>query len=371
MKRLITAIGIVAACAWLGPAQAQTQTPGGEIQFRPDANPTVMNPPENVTGAAWVPYRIAKSKPSQDQALDDPILRGAIDLHAHFGPDTYNRQWDAFEIVKRAAAHGMRGLVLKSHWTSTADIAKLAQTYAAPNSPIEVWGGLVLNTTVGGINPMAVRAFAETSGDRAKIVWMPTHDSEHEVRFLKQARPFVRVSKDGKLLPQVYEVLDLIKHYDLTLATGHVEPAEMLQIVEAANARGIDRIIITHPELGDQFGKPTIPQVAKAVALGAYAEVVASELFRAGRDNSIAEIRELGPAHVVVSTDSGIIGTPNHTDAIVMAARILRQAGFSEEELRMMFVTNPAKVLGLPPPGDGVAPATAARAPGTAGPSGN
>ena len=34
----------------------------------------------------------------------------------------------------------------------------------------------------------------------------------------------------------------------------------------------------------------------------------------------------------------------NHTDAIVMAARILREAGFSEGELRMMFVTNPAKV---------------------------
>ncbi len=347
MRRTFALLGILLASAGLTVASAQN-----EAVFQPDSTPSVMNPPKNTVGGAWTPYKVAKSRPSQDQHLDDPILRGAIDLHAHFGPDTYNRQWDAFEIVRRAARHGMRGLVLKSHWTATADIAKLAQDHALDGTDvrrgIEVWGGLVLNSTVGGINPMAVRAFAETSGGRAKIVWMPTHDSEHEVRYLKQARPFVRVSEQRKLLPQVLEVLDLIAAYDLTLATGHVEPEEMLQIVDAARARGIEHIIITHPELGEQFGKATIPQVAEAVAKGAYAEVVASELFRAGRDHSIAEIRTLGPAHVVISTDSGIIGTPNHTDAIVMAARILRAAGFSEADLRMMFISNPAKVLGLP-----------------------
>ena len=341
--------------AFVGALVASTCSIGAAAQTddasRADELPTIMSPPENVTGAAWVPYRIARSEPSQDQSLNDPILKGAIDLHAHFGPDTYNRQWDAFEIVRRASAYGMRGVVLKSHWTSTADIAQLAQTNAATG--VEVWGGLVLNTTVGGINPMAVRAFAETSGNRAKIVWMPTHDSEFEVRYLKQERPFVRVSHEGELLPQVLQVLDLIAAYDLTLATGHVAPSEMLQIVDAAKARGIDRILITHPELGDQFGRPQRSLVVEAAAKGAFVEVVANELARSTRDRSIEEIREIGPANMVVSTDSGIIGTPNHTDAIVMAARTLRAAGFTEDELALMFIINPAKVLGLEPTGVG------------------
>jgi predicted TIM-barrel fold metal-dependent hydrolase len=195
-----------------------------------------------------------------------------------------------------------------------------------------------------------VRAFAETSGGKAKVVWMPTHDSEHEVRYLKQARPFVRVSHEGVLLPQVLEVLDLIAHYDLTLATGHVTPREMLQIIEEAKKRGVDRIIVTHPGLAPQFSDPTVEDVQRAVAQGAYAEIVASELFRAGsRDDAIALIRTLGPEHCILSTDSGIVGTPNHTDALALAAQILREAGFGENDLALMAKINPARVLGLGP----------------------
>ena len=345
MRGITSALGAaaIALFAFAAPAAAQT-----ENTWAPEPIPSMVMPAENTALSSWERYKVSRGKPSVDQHLDDPILRGAIDLHAHFGPDTYNRQWDAFEIARRAHEHGMRGIVLKSHFTHTADLAEMTHRYATPD--MDVWGGLVLNSTVGGINPMAVRAFAETSGGRAKVVWMPTHDSEHEVRYLKENRPFVRVSADGKLLPQVLEVLDLIAHYNLTLATGHVEPEEMLQIVDAAKKRGIDRIVITHPGLGAQFGDPTADQVKQAVAEGAYMEVVASELFRAGKDDSIAMIRAVGPEHCIVSTDSGIVGTPNHTDALVLAANILREAGFTEAQLDQMFKANPARVLGLSAP---------------------
>ncbi len=88
-----------------------------------------------------------------------------------------------------------------------------------------------MDTPEGGLNPQAVRYFADVEGGYAKVVWMPTHDAEHEVTFLRESRPFVRVSQDGKLLPQVGEVLDVIAEYKLTLATGHVSPEEMLMIV--------------------------------------------------------------------------------------------------------------------------------------------
>ncbi len=177
---------------------------------------------------------------------------------------------------------------------------------------------------------------------------MPTHDSEFEVKYLKESRPYVRVSKDGVLLPEVLQVLDLIAQYKLTLATGHVSPTEMLQIVDEAKKRGVDRIIITHPDLGPQFTNPTTDELKKAVADGAYAEIVATSLNGKNPQPFIDMIKTLGPAHCVISTDSGLVGTPNHADALVMAANVLRKAKFSEADLNVMFKKNPAVVLGLP-----------------------
>ncbi|HVY80076.1 MAG TPA: DUF6282 family protein [Steroidobacteraceae bacterium] len=310
------------------------------------ASSSIVNPSTNKDLDAWESYKTRSPEPRPDEHLDDPVLHGAIDVHAHFGPDSYDRQWDAFEIARAAHAHGMRGLVLKNHYAESAGLAYLVRKYDQVPG-LEVFGGLALNSTVGGINPQAVRYFAEVQGHYAKIVWMPTHDSKTEVEHLKQVRPYVIVSKNGVLLPEVLEVLDLIKQYDLTLATGHVSAEEMVQIVSEAKKRGIDRIIITHPNLGPMFTDPTIEQLRRVVALGAYAEIVSSELVGKLKDNTVALIRTLGPAHCIVSSDSGLTGFYSHTDALVRAARVLRQEGFSEADLNAMFKTNPARVLGL------------------------
>jgi predicted TIM-barrel fold metal-dependent hydrolase len=308
---------------------------------------SVVNPSPNTDLNGWAVYEGRFTTPSVDEHLDDPVLKGAIDIHAHFGPDTYDRQWDAFEIAKLAQERGLRGAVFKNHWTESAGVAYLVRKYA--NAPgFEAYGSLSLNATVGGINPQAVRYFAEVEGRFAKVVWMPTHDSEHEVKEIKEARPYVIVSKDGVLLPEVLEVLDLISEYKLTLATGHVNAEEMVQIVAEAKKRGVERIILTHPNMGPMFTDPTIEQLNKATAMGAYAEIVTSELTGRTSTEFINVIRTLGAEHCIISSDRGLIGSRNHADALVLAARILREEGFSEEDLNLMFKANPAKVLGLP-----------------------
>lgn len=285
--------------------------------------------------------------PSKDEHLTDPILKGAVDLHAHFGPDAFARQWDAFEIAKFMKERGMRGAVFKNHFSESAGLAYLIRKYAAPG--FEAFGGLALNAEVGGINPMAVRYFAAVEGKYARIVWMPTHDSEHEASYSGDHRPFVSVSKDGVLLPNVLEVLDLIKQFNLTLATGHVTPVETLQILEEAKKRGIPHLIVTHPGLGPMFTDPTIDQIKQMVGLGAKIEVVANELWGKDKDKILAMIKTVGPASCFVSSDSGLVGTPYHTDAFVKAIRILRQAGYSESDLDLMFRKNPAELIGLKP----------------------
>src|SRR4029077_19745408 len=138
---------------------------------------------------AWESYKNRKYPPSVDQHLTDPVLIGAIDLHAHSDPDSYPRSWDGFEVAKLAQERGMRGIVLKNHWTETAGLAYLTRKYATPG--FEVFGAVTLDTAVGRVNTQAARSMIDVVGSRGRIVWMPTHDSEHEVRYNKESRPFV------------------------------------------------------------------------------------------------------------------------------------------------------------------------------------
>lgn len=296
----------------------------------------------------WEPYKNAGRPPSVDQRLTDPVLVGAIDLHAHHGPDSYPRQWDAFEVVALAKERGLRAVVLKNHWTETASTAYLVRKHGTQG--IEVFGAVSLDTPVGGVNPQAVRYMVDVTGGWGRIVWLPTHDSEHEVTYNEEQRPFVRVSQGGALLPETLEVLDLIVEHGLTLATGHVTPEETLMILAEARRRGIERMIVTHPLLDPQFTFMTVPQLREAVALGGLVEITAGSLFRdgPGRQRVLDALRAIGPESFFVGSDSGLTGTPNHTDALVLAARVLRENGFDEAALDVLFKANPARLLGLP-----------------------
>ena len=298
--------------------------------------------------AHWEPYKTQHPKPSVDQKLRDPALIGAIDLHAHYGPDSYPRQWDAFEVVKLAKERGMRGVVLKNHWTESAGLAQLIRKYGTQG--IEVFGSVTLDTPVGGVNPMAVRYMADIEGGWGRIVWMPTHDSEREVNYNKETRAKAIVSRNGKLIPEVFEVLDLIKEANLTLATGHVAPEEALMIMAEARQRGITRIIVTHPLLGPQFTDMSLPQLQESVKLGGAIEITAGTISRDGaaKTRAIEVIKALGTQNVFLASDSGLVGTPNHPDALAMAAKSLRAAGFSEQDLNQMFKDTPARLVGLP-----------------------
>ncbi len=92
----------------------------------------IVVPGQNIDKSAWEPYKSRNPAPSVDQHLDDPILKGAIDIHAHYGPDSYGRQWDAFEIAKLMQGARMRGAVFKNHWSESAGLAWLIRKYAAP-----------------------------------------------------------------------------------------------------------------------------------------------------------------------------------------------------------------------------------------------
>ena len=86
----------------------------------------------------------------------------------------------------------MRGLVLKNHYESTASLAYVVRK-EVPG--IEIFGGIDLNLTVGGMNAAAVERMTMVKGGWGRVVWMPTFDAENQVRFSRETRPFVSVAR--------------------------------------------------------------------------------------------------------------------------------------------------------------------------------
>ena len=282
----------------------------------------------------------------------DRRLAGAIDIHVHSLPDSETWRIDAIDVAKLARERGMRGLVLKSHWESTAMLAYIVRK-EVPG--LEVFGGIGLSRAVGGVNAAAVEEMARVTGGFGRVVWMPTIESEHGVRAAGSNRPFVSVSRNGELLPEVRDVISVIAKNGLVLATGHSSGEEDLMLVAEGQRQGAQHMVVTHA-----MSRPirmTLPQMQQAAKLGAFVEIVyvhsltIPELRRTAVYSAadVAEaIRNVGPESVILSTDMGQVGIPLPPDGLAAFASALAAQGVSEKDLGRMMKENPARLLGLP-----------------------
>ena len=280
------------------------------------------------------------------QTFGQSRLEGVIDLHAHCAPDNVARSIDAIELAKLAQHRQMRGLVLKNHSEPTATLAWLVRK-EVPG--VEVFGGIVLNRAVGGINPSAVESMARFEGGWGKVIWLPTTDAENQVRVSKASRPFVRVTKDGKLLPEVTEVLVLAAKYHLLLETGHVSAEECLLVVREARRLGVRHVVVTHAMVPPVA--MTLAQMRTAVREGALLEFVYGALLGQKPPLHIADyaraIRAVGPKACILASDLGQPGNPLHPAGLEAFFDALSKEGFTQADLEVMSKTNPALVLEL------------------------
>jgi hypothetical protein len=279
-------------------------------------------------------------------ALAQGPLTGVIDIHAHCDPDSTPRSIDAIDLARLAKARGMRGLVLKNHYEPTASLAYIVRK-EVPG--IEIFGGIDLNRSVGGLNPAAIERMVLVKGGWGKVIWMPTFDAENQVRYSKQDRPFVAVSRNGRLLPEAKEVIALAAKYHLMLETGHSSAEEGLMILREARRAGVPQRVVTHAMLAPVH--MSLGQMREAAALGAYIEFVYNGLIGAGKEYTPADyahaIRELGAKSCILSSDMGQKGNPTHPDALAAFFTALRHEGISQADIDLMSRTNPARALGL------------------------
>jgi Family of unknown function (DUF6282) len=278
---------------------------------------------------------------------DSTVLRGTIDIHVHSDPDNVPRSVDGLEAARLALTKGMRGIVLKNHYDPTAGLAFLARK-TAPG--LEVFGGIDLNLTVGGMNPAAVEHMTQIAGGWGRFVWMSTFDAENQVRYSKENRPFVSVARAGALLPETKAVISVIAKHRLVLATGHVSAAEALLLLQEGRRQGAAHMVATHamnpPIVMD------VRQMQEAARLGAFIEFVGGSLAAAGAaariDGFANAIRTVGPEFCIVSSDLGQKGNPLPPDGFAAFIESLRAKGFTERELALMSKENPARLLELP-----------------------
>ena len=278
-------------------------------------------------------------------AQENP-LAGVIDIHVHCAPDSTPRSIDAIDLARLAAQRGMRGLVLKNHYQPTASLAYIVRK-EVPG--IEIFGGVDLNLSVGGMNPFAVEHMAATTGGYGRFVWMSTFDSEAQVLYSKQARPFVRVAQNGQLLPETRQVIAVIAKHNLVMATGHTSAEEALLLIREARAQGVKRMVVTHAML--QPIHMSDAQMVEAAKMGAYIEFVYNGLIGSYKESTFQDyaraIRSVGVEHCILSSDMGQPGNPLHPDGLIALFDGLRKEGITQAEIDRMAKENPARVLGL------------------------
>ena len=276
----------------------------------------------------------------------DRLLEGAMDIHVHCAPDPrVERRGSAIEFAQQARDMGMLGMVLKSHDYPTHPVAYTA-SQAVPG--VTLLGGVSLDAEVGGLNPAAVECTAKVGG---RVVWMPTFSARADRQLKGLDGGIYLLDGEGKLVPEMYPILELIKSHDMVLATGHISTQESMVLVAEARSLGISRIVVTHGTTMSFMTGMTLEDMKTLAEMGAYIEHCAHVMMpltrRMAPSDLVAIIMAIGPQHCIFSTDFGQDYHPTPAEGLRMGVATLLQAGMEEVEVGMMVKDNPCRLLGL------------------------
>lgn len=282
------------------------------------------------------------------------LLEGAYDLHVHTAPDVVSRKLDDRELARSYVAAGIKGAAIKAHYFNTEGRAyHLRQEFP----DFHAIGCVVLNNSMGGLNPYAARQAGMLG---TKLVFMPTMDAQNMWDYLDKSKdkiPFGASSKsagevkaicvydNGKLAEPIEEIIDIIIQYDMVLCTGHISPVESLALLARAQEKGLKKLIATHVEWPATCA--TLEQQKKYVACGAYLEHNIANIMSGDLpiEDLVAQVKEIGAEHMILSTDLGQAINPEPVKAFEEYVQKLLDADITQEEIRLMIAENPAKLV--------------------------
>jgi hypothetical protein len=293
------------------------------------------------------------------------LLRGAYDTHVHVAPDVVERKIDDISLAHALQELGMDGVLLKSHYGSTAERASVVRA-VVPG--VNTLGAIAMNRAVGGMNPLAVEIAAR---EGARTVWMPTVDAHNEAHEREAApgakvpvwvklqlelreqgieiAPVPVVDEDGNALPETREVIAMVARHGMLLATGHLGRDEIFEVVDTALDEGVREIVVTHPDFPSQ--SLSIEDQLELADRGALLErcFTTPHTGKMPWEQWIENIRATGAENSILSTDLGQIFNPPVQDGMALMVDRLLDAGFSDQEVHVMAVVNTRRVAGAEP----------------------
>jgi len=282
----------------------------------------------------------------------DKLLAGSIDMHLHPGPDTLKCRVDALEAARQAHQAGMRAIVIKNHYYPTIPLATLVNQLVPG---FKVFGSICLDYEIGGLNARALENAAKMG---ARVVWMPTFSSTNSRSVMRalglplEGDGFSILDQKGKLIPEIDPILNLVKAYDMVLASGHISPAETFALEKEARKKGINKFVVTHP-LDHEFVSQSLSQqeLQQLAQNGAFIECtfltfLPSE-FRHDPAHLVDIIRAVGAERCILGTDLGQLFNPLPVEGMRMFIGTLLRKGLNADQIDLMVKKNPARLLGL------------------------
>jgi Family of unknown function (DUF6282) len=321
--------------------------------------------------------------------LSRALLEGAIDIHVHAGPHIFSspRRVDPVQAATTARDAGMRAIVYMDVFEMSNGIAWLVNRVV---SDFKTYGGLIMNTVYGGMNPRAVKT-ALNYGDGAKFVSFGAHSTYFQAaregrkvdgRFVPLSELYpkfkteeldrcISIPIDSDPGPELDEILQLIAaRPEVYLNTGHVSVAEGIRLVDLAAKYGIKNVLVA----SSVTKIATMDQLKWMASKGAFIEYTLAaythttpipkthyyvEREYASIDEGMSEedlggvrtvaeqIAELGADHCIVATDFGVYTLPEPVEGLREFIACLLDLGTPEGDIRKLTSSNPGRLLGL------------------------
>lgn len=297
-------------------------------------------------------FHARKDMNLSDEVIEN-LMQGLIDFHIHAAPDTASdRIYDEEDVALRACEAGMKAVVFKCHSTPSSARTLLIQQsvnkWANANGkrPTDVFGGVALNYSVGGLNVEAVNASLQLGG---KFVWTPSKDSAHHYRVMGKQGGIEVLTEKGKVVPALQDVFEVIREHGLILGLSHHSVQERFILIKEARKAGIEKIVINHP-LGE-INRATPEQISQMAEMGAFIGVTyvtsIPNLYstQASSEDMLKVFKLVGFDKIVGGSELTQIGNPHPTDGFKLFLRVLLFLGVQEDEVRKMFDKTPSSLL--------------------------
>lgn len=277
------------------------------------------------------------------------LLEGSIDIHIHSGPcANAARSYDELEMAMQACQARMKAVVFKcGSMPSTRSayiVQKVVNEWAEEHNKkkLDVFGGVVLNYCVGGLNPEAVSTNYRLGG---KFVWLPNRDASFHRKVMGFPGGIEVLDENDEVVPSLKEILALIAEGDMVLSLCHQSTKERLIIIDEARKMGVKRIELMHPT--QVTAKMTVEQMKVAAEKGAFIGFYCVDFDprQWSWEVFFEALKVVGVDHLIAATDSGTFDYPSPVEAMRMFITKMLSSGIPDKDVEKMVKTNPSALI--------------------------